>query len=452
MTQILLVDDDEVFRPALQKTLETLGFQVLSARHGLEATAIILKMQVDVIISDIRMPEMDGVALTKFVKATRPTPVVLMTGFADIIETHEAYQLGADEFLAKPFERDDLMKAIKRCLNPVADPNAGQEEESYCKLALEDFMSGRQVLFSIYIRLAEDKFVRIANKGEDLTSDQINSYRKKGVSFLYLRQEDFRTYVGFNLELGRAAAKSQVVSRSKKLNLLRHTGEILLQEIRREGGDPELFGGAAAFVETAVDILTDDPDVFELLEALNRHTDYLYAHAVGVSLYGVLIAQKVEWTLPTTKFKVAAGGLLHDVGQKEIEVDLLMRPRAQWSVEELKRYESHPTRTTQILSEIRSLSSDIIQIAQQHHEDCLAQGFPSRLRKGMIYPMARLVAVANEFCERVIKNPHFADVSPHDALQQMIILDARRLDPIFFDALMKLFNFAPRDDINKSRR
>ena len=64
MSRILLVDDDENLRQALQKTLESMGHQVLPAQNGRVAHELFLKTPVDVVISDIRMPEMDGLELT----------------------------------------------------------------------------------------------------------------------------------------------------------------------------------------------------------------------------------------------------------------------------------------------------------------------------------------------------------------------------------------------------
>ena len=439
MSRILLVDDDENLRQALQKTLESMGHQVLPAQNGRVGHELFLKTPVDVVISDIRMPEMDGLELTRLIKAHRAVPIILITGFAEIIETHQAHELGVDEFLAKPFERQDLVDALQRCLSKLTGAQAGGEN-AFCRLSLDDFTSGRQIQYSIFVRLSEKKFVKIAHQGEDLSIFRIQAYKQKNLKFLFLLKEDFRKYVGFNLALTKGARGSDLISNSKKQALIHHTAEILLEQVRRSGLDDELFDGSRTFVESAVEAVTEDENVFQLLDSLNQHADFLYAHSLAVSLYSVMLARAVNWKLPTNSFKIAIAGLLHEIGMKELDRTLLLRPRANWSVEEVKRYETHPTRGVEILSQIKSVPSDVLQIIKEHHEDVKGHGFPARLKKAAIHPMAKLVAVADDFCDRVVKGPNGPGISPTEAVTQMQTLCADRLDPQFFEALVKTFS------------
>lgn len=436
--RILIADDDELFRPVLEKNLARLGFEVVSAVDGEQAFALFeADAGISVVITDIRMPKMDGLELTRKIKERRPVPVVLITGFSEVLETRDAYELGADEFLAKPFDREELAQALERCLGIAPVREVGLSEERYCKLGIEDFLSGRQIQFNIFVRLSEDKYVKVAQRGEDLSIERVRLYKTKGVDHLYLRHEDFRKYVGFTLTLTRAV-RSAPIAQAKKLHLIRHTGELLL-EIAHDGLDQEVFDSSRAFVQTTVEVLCDEPDVFELLQVLNSHADHLYAHAVGVSLYGVMLADAVGWKLPTNKFKVAVGGLLHDIGEKEVPREVLEKKRGGCSVEEIKLIETHPIRGVEILARIPAIHDDVLHIIRQHHEDCLAQGYPARLRRSAIHPMAKLIRVADEFCERVIRTPAGPGMAPREALDQIEKVYASRLEPQFFDALKGLF-------------
>jgi len=91
------------------------------------------------------------------------------------------------------------------------------------------------------------------------------------------------------------------------------------------------------------------------------------------------------------------------------------------------------------LSQIRSIHSDVLQIIKEHHENVKGHGFPSRLKKESIHPMAKLVAVADEFCDRVVKGPNGPGISPAEAIAQMRTLCADKLDPQFFSALVRTF-------------
>ena len=119
MQKILIVEDDDTFREILKTTLKKNGFEVEGAADGKSAQYILGFHDFDVVLSDVKMPNMDGIALLSWVKSNKNLSVILMTGFSEVLETKKAAELGADGFLPKPFSHDDLLKAIHACLNPT---------------------------------------------------------------------------------------------------------------------------------------------------------------------------------------------------------------------------------------------------------------------------------------------------------------------------------------------
>jgi two-component system response regulator HydG len=113
--RILLVDDDYYFRTILEKSLTHHGYAPTCAEDAKQAQQALSLGEFDLVISDIRMPGMTGLELLDWVKKNRPLPFILMTGFAEILETQEGAQLGADAFLAKPFKTEELLRAIESC-------------------------------------------------------------------------------------------------------------------------------------------------------------------------------------------------------------------------------------------------------------------------------------------------------------------------------------------------
>ncbi len=438
MAKILLVDDNDLFREAVDKLLRSKGHTVTAARDGKSADACLRKNpDIDLIISDIKMPEMDGRELTRLVRARSKIPVILITGFSDIAETLDAHELGANGFLAKPFQSAELLETIEHCLNGKDGSHSTLEPTAYCRLGIEDFSTGRQIKFNIFVRLAENKYVKIAHNGEDISPDRIRFLRQKGVNFLFLRQKDFRKYVGLGGELPQK--RMDTITRMRKLELVRHSAEILHAKIPHQGVDEISYEAAKAFVESTIDILSEDLNAIELLEALRTHTDYLFTHSLGVSLYAVMIAQRADWSLPTNRFKVAMGGLFHDVGEKEITVEILKRARGQWTLTEVRQYESHPLRGLSILKNMPSVPEDVCEIVRQHHENSLPRGCPTGFKKAAIHPMAKLITVADEFCYRIIGGPNAEGMPPMDALQEMKIECGDLVDKKFMEALTALF-------------
>jgi DNA-binding NtrC family response regulator len=120
---ILVVDDEAAVRRFVTRALHEQGFLVLEALDGLEALDRVRAAQVDVLVSDIVMPRLNGVQLMQALAASHPQlPVVLMSGYA----THELAGMGIAApcaLLTKPFSAERLVEEVRRCLGD-ADPMA----------------------------------------------------------------------------------------------------------------------------------------------------------------------------------------------------------------------------------------------------------------------------------------------------------------------------------------
>ncbi|MEX1139599.1 MAG: response regulator [Bacteroidota bacterium] len=115
--KILVVDDEEALRTVLSAELEGEGYQVSTAGDGDEAIKIIGTQQFHLILLDIKMPNVDGFEVLKFVKLHQPaTKVIMLTGFADLKNAIESKKLGAEDFVSKPYDLVDLLTTVERVL------------------------------------------------------------------------------------------------------------------------------------------------------------------------------------------------------------------------------------------------------------------------------------------------------------------------------------------------
>ena len=115
--RLLLVDDDEVFLRPLHRTLELAGYEVLPVQSGEEALDTLKVEDVDLVLTDRRLPGMDGVALVRQVKTDHPDlAVVVMTAYGTIESAVEAMRLGAEDYLVKPFETAEMLLVIRRAI------------------------------------------------------------------------------------------------------------------------------------------------------------------------------------------------------------------------------------------------------------------------------------------------------------------------------------------------
>ena len=117
-TSILIVEDEEVLRGSLAELLTQEGYEVLQAGHGKEAFDLLLQRPVDLILSDVRMPEMDGVALLGHAQRLAPqTPFIVLTAYGTVETAVAALRAGAADYLLKPVQFDEVLLRIRRALD-----------------------------------------------------------------------------------------------------------------------------------------------------------------------------------------------------------------------------------------------------------------------------------------------------------------------------------------------
>lgn len=119
---ILVVDDDDRIRSLLKRFLQERGFRVSTAPHAEKALATLGALEFDLLVLDVMMPGMDGFGLTEAVRQSSETPILLLTARGEAEDRIKGLSLGADDYLAKPFEPEELIlriNAILRRTKPV---------------------------------------------------------------------------------------------------------------------------------------------------------------------------------------------------------------------------------------------------------------------------------------------------------------------------------------------
>ncbi|GAG37850.1 unnamed protein product, partial [marine sediment metagenome] len=113
--RILIVDDEEIIRDSLSYILKSEGYEVEEADDGDTALEIILQKSFDLVITDIKMPKMDGISLLKKISNLQPeTFFIIITAFASLETAINALRLGAYDYIMKPLEFDDVLFKIKK--------------------------------------------------------------------------------------------------------------------------------------------------------------------------------------------------------------------------------------------------------------------------------------------------------------------------------------------------
>lgn len=227
--KLLVVEDNLELLMLMQQLLKT-NYHVYIARNGVEAMKIIHEKELDLIISDVMMPEMNGFELTKTLKADpnyNHLPIILLTAKTQEEDEKEALQCGADEYLRKPFRLGDLKLRIdniienrKRMQAEFSQLSAEEEVEHFAKAPSPDETFVNQILAHIHEHIDDDTYDRdtlaadmgtspstLYNKLRSITGMNVSAFirdvrmkeaRRLGIENPNLRVSDLAYSVGFH--------------------------------------------------------------------------------------------------------------------------------------------------------------------------------------------------------------------------------------------------------------
>ncbi|MBE3652653.1 response regulator [Vibrio navarrensis] len=179
MANILLIDDDTELTGLLTEVLSYEGFNITEANDG-ESGLAALTAEIDLILLDVMMPKLNGIDTLKRLRERWETPVLMLTAKGEEIDRVLGLELGADDYLPKPFSDRELLARIKAILrrtsNPKSTKNGGDcieyqdlklypgRQEAYCQESLLDLTSTEFALLSHFVQ----------NPGETLTKETLS--------------------------------------------------------------------------------------------------------------------------------------------------------------------------------------------------------------------------------------------------------------------------------------
>ena len=114
--KILVADDEASIRRILETRLKMAGYDVYTAQDGEEAVASFNKNNPDLVVLDVMMPKMDGYGVTREIRRTSDVPIILLTALGDVSERITGLELGADDYVIKPFSPKELEARVKAVL------------------------------------------------------------------------------------------------------------------------------------------------------------------------------------------------------------------------------------------------------------------------------------------------------------------------------------------------
>jgi response regulator RpfG family c-di-GMP phosphodiesterase len=468
--RILVVDDEKVIREILSDFLSLEGYLVRAVEDGAEALKELQRRSYNLVISDLKMPNMGGLELIERITHLQiPVLTVIMTGFGTVETAIEAMKQGAYDYILKPFKVEEVVHIVQRGLD--------RQRLQHENLRLKDALSIYKISEAIATSLSVEKVLDLVL---DATLDAVDA------DVVSLLLEDPSSPTGLDDRPGRfieqmrkVAPRSDPHEPAPSLNfreviplfeedrpLLVHgakahrflaappqkrlvsfcsiplklkgriIGMLNAYSYRKgnkfsEGQRKMLYvlGSRAAvsienarLYESLVDANHDLTDANVSLEENFRQTIIGFAHALEesdrytrghserVANYARLIA--IGMRLPQAEIEnVVKSGLLHDVGKIGIRNDRLNKP-GKLTPEELAMFRSHPAKGRRILEPIPFMR-EIIPGCYCHHEAWDGSGYPQGLISHNIPMVGRIVAVADAY-DAMTSDRAYRKALPHE--------------------------------------
>jgi len=144
---ILIVDDSTTTLEVLQRNLTAAGYQVFTATCVAEAIETLGSTQLDLVITDLKMPKVSGLDLVRHIRENfKNTEVMMITGYPSIEGAVEAVKTGAEEFLPKPFTDEELLSAVQRVLDKLKVRRFAQAGPDQVVPVYRDFLGDSKVM------------------------------------------------------------------------------------------------------------------------------------------------------------------------------------------------------------------------------------------------------------------------------------------------------------------
>jgi two-component system, OmpR family, response regulator len=137
MKKLLLIDDDEKLAPPLKAYLAQFDFELFSETHPIKALELLSEQQFELIILDVMLPQIDGFETCRRIRQFSETPVLMLTARGDVMDRVVGLEIGADDYLPKPFEPRELVARIKNILKRSATPASSVTGSELCFAGLQ---------------------------------------------------------------------------------------------------------------------------------------------------------------------------------------------------------------------------------------------------------------------------------------------------------------------------
>jgi response regulator RpfG family c-di-GMP phosphodiesterase len=464
-SRILVVDDEDILVQGLAEFLVDQGTKVDTATDGQGALALLQEHAYDLLVTDIRMPGMSGMALLRHVQENHPgVAVILMTGYASTESAIEALRLGVYDYIEKPFEMLELLQAVVNALehSELKRQNAKLiEEQKAHQRSLERAIASRKdEIEALQAKMgkSEKQYRHFVDELEtlhgaiDAIRDQAEACRKQGKGYPTSVNRLIRTCMRESTSISQRLEAIEMQVRSEVLEDAAEpekTFSAMPVYVPEPEGTPlldveSLYAHMYTFLEgfmsaqQTIGRLEVQP-AFELVHQIvttPAATDELYRwalqtpetgedyglaasvvlHSVNVCIYALKLGEGFRYT-QDQQIELGVAALVHDVGMVYLPTDFFAK--GQLDKKDLELLHHHPKRAQSVLKSLGIGYNWLADVVYQEHEREDGSGYPQGLSGDQILAYAKIIGLADTYAGLTRARPERPGFMPFQAVQEI---------------------------------
>ncbi|MEW6515742.1 MAG: HD domain-containing phosphohydrolase [candidate division FCPU426 bacterium] len=486
MSNILVVDDEKGIRESLNILLTDEGYQIDMASDGMEALTLLEKKQYDLVLTDLRMPNMNGMSLLSQIKEKwdESIPVIMLTSCGHVDTAIQAIKEGASDFIIKPFEVDHLRESVRKALKKEREKmkQAIKAQEEYARRMENANRKLDHAIFELAVLHETGKMInstldikKIVSIILEMARQSVGADRARVLLYYKNSQRNMMDLVYSvddsnhgQLEAVDEYAAAWVRRRGEGI-LLEDIEKIPPQESQLLAGSglgslvvlpikrkSDMVGamilnnrtGSRKFTEQDFQFLTtlvnqasiaiENAQLYDelqdhfadtiraLVTAMEAKDAYTYGHSDRVTQYSLMIAGQLGLSeLDVRELEYTA--LLHDIGKIGIAEEILRKPgkldQHEWSV-----VKKHTILGSTIVRPIKFLNRGE-ETVRHHHEWFNGSGYPDGLKGEDIPLFSRIIAVADAFDAMISERPYRSSMTEAAAMHELSKCSGEQFDP-----------------------
>ncbi len=491
--KILVVDDEEIICNLMKDFLEEGGYSITIACNGDEAIREISKVRFDIIVTDIKMPDISGIDVLRMARTIDPNAVVIIiTGFSSIESAQEAIRLGAYDYITKPFEMEEIRFTINRGIETkrliLSQQNLTRqlkELNSQLEQKVKEKTEWLSLLYTVGKEISSELDIdEVLNVIVHRTVQILDS---ETISLLLLEDNTNELVIKCAIGLDDDIIKETRIGLGEKISgwVAQNRRPILVKDIAKSPifarkSDEKyytssLISAPLIFEDKLLGVINvnnkrsresyteDDLKLLEgianqasiainnaqlyknlqrayldtitsLANALDAKDPYSYGHSKRVSEYVHRIAEEMK--LPFEKIEeFTTAALLHDIGKIGIS-DAVLLKTGKLTEEEWKIIKTHPRIGKEVLKPLNFLNN-IIPIVEHEHERYDGKGYPDGLKGEEIPLGARIIAVADSYDAMTTDRVYRKALPLEDVLKELKRCSGTQFAPEVVDAFLR---------------